>query len=215
MCWCARVYWTVLQNLFARFYNSLTESNFACLSSYRERCCWCCGGCCFGYRRQASDGDVDADVDSDAGKRVLESIGDDDQQRAARHDYIIEDDGDANYEEIDQRHIETEPYYFTVDRAMAEHMLSERENGACLVRPFKATDVCIKYIVSICADRQFYHLFVRQIDGRQRYAIGQMKPQERVFPTPYAIIEFYEEHPLLCTNKERSQSVLLKPISCA
>lgn len=84
MCWCARVYWTVLHNLFARFYNSLTERG------YRQGCCACC---CGGYSRQAGDDDgdvdVDADADSDAGKRVLESIVDDDQQRSAAHDYVI------------------------------------------------------------------------------------------------------------------------------
>ncbi|EDW59272.1 uncharacterized protein [Drosophila virilis] len=210
MCWCARVYWTVLHNLFARFYNSLTERG------YRQGCCACC---CGGYSRQAGDDDgdvdVDADADSDAGKRVSESIVDDDQQRSAPHDYVIVDDADANYVEIEQRQIETEPYYFTVDRDMAERMLCGREDGACLVRPFKATDVCIKYIVSICADRQFYHLFVRQIDGRQRFAIGQSKPHERHFASPCEIIEFYVEHALLCTNKQRSQSVRLRPISCA
>ncbi|XP_034488416.1 uncharacterized protein LOC117792394 [Drosophila innubila] len=208
MCWCARVYWTVLQNLFARFYNNLTEQP---CSYYPQRCCSCCGS----YRRQASDVDVDVDVDVDeTDKRVSESYIDDDQQRP-QHDYVIVDDADANYVEIEQRQIETESYYFTVDRVMAERMLADREDGACLVRPFKATDLCIKYIVSIYADQQYYHLFVRQIDGRQRYGIGQFKPHERHFPSPCHIIEFYAEHALLCTNKQRSQSIFLRPISCA
>lgn len=125
------------------------------------------------------------------------------------------DEADANYVEIEQRCIETESYYFTVDRDMAERMLAGREDGACLVRPFKATDVCIKYIVSIYADQQYYHLFVRQLDGQQRFAIGQSKPHERYFASPCHIVEFYAEHPLLCTNKERSHSILLRPISCA
>ncbi|KAM8703903.1 hypothetical protein ACLKA7_008518 [Drosophila subpalustris] len=195
MCWCARVYWTVLQNLFARLYNNLTEQQCSCCSS---------------YRRQASD---DVDVE-ERNKRVSDSITDDDQRRP-KHDYVIVDDADANYVEIEQRQIETESYYFTVDRAMAERMLADREDGACLVRPFKATDLCIKYIVSIYADQQYYHLFVRQIDGRPRYGIGQLKPHERHFPSPCDIIEFYAEHALLCTNKQRSQSIFLKPISCA
>ncbi|XP_023163553.1 uncharacterized protein LOC111594480 [Drosophila hydei] len=208
MCWCARVYWTVLQNLFARFYNSLTDRS--CAAGYPRSCCVCCGG----YRRQPGDDDGDADVDSAADKQVSESIVDDDPRRAP-HDYVIVDDADANYVEIEQRQIETELYYFTVDRSMAERMLCEREDGACLVRPFKATDVCIKYIVSIWAAGQYYHLFVRQIDGRQRFAIGQWKQHERHFSSPCEIIEFYAEHALLCTNKERSHSVRLKPISYA
>ncbi|XP_062123856.1 uncharacterized protein LOC133837195 [Drosophila sulfurigaster albostrigata] len=201
MCWCARVYWTVLQNLFARFYNSLTEQqcDYVCCG------CGCC--CCGDYR--------DVDADSEAGERVSASIVDDDQQLRTQHDYVIVDDADANYAEIECRQIETEAYYFTVDRATAEHMLEGREDGACLVRPFKATDVCIKYIVSIYAGEQYYHLFVRQIDGRQRYGIGQLKPHERHFPSPCDIIEFYAEHALLCTNKQRSQSIRLKPISYA
>lgn len=203
MCWCARVYWTVLQNLFARFYNNLTEQQCSC---FPQRCCSCCGN----YRRQASDVDVD-----ETDKRVSESFIDDDPQRPQHHDYVIVDDADANYVEIEQRQIETETYYFTVDRAMAEHMLSDREDGSCLVRPFKATDLCIKYIVSIYADKEYYHLFVRQIDGRPRYGIGQCKPHERHFPSPCDIIEFYTKHALLCTNKQRSQSIFLKPISYA
>ncbi|XP_017871748.1 PREDICTED: uncharacterized protein LOC108619588 [Drosophila arizonae] len=209
MCWCARVYWTVLQNLFARLFNSLTDRN--CASGYRRSCCVCCGS----YRRQPGDSDGDADVDSDADKQVSESMVDDDLRRAAPHDYVIVDEADANYVEIEQRQIETEQYYFTVDRSMAERMLYQREDGACLVRPFKATDVCIKYIVSIWAGGHYYHLFVRQIDMRQRFAIGQWKPHERHFSSPCEIIEFYAEHPLLCTNKERSHSVRLKPITYA
>ncbi|KAH8417564.1 hypothetical protein KR222_001926, partial [Zaprionus bogoriensis] len=207
MCWCARVYWTVLQNLFARFYNSLVERN--CDACCRQRCCGCCGG----YRRQASD--VDADAESVSGERVSASNANDDRAQRPQHDYVIVDDADANYVEIEQRCIETESYYFTVDRVKAEHMLAGQESGACLVRPFKATDVCIKYIVSIYADQQYYHLFIRQIGEGQHYAIGQSKPHERQFPSPCHIVEFYAEHPLLCTNKERTQSILLRPISCA
>ncbi|ALC46244.1 CG15529 [Drosophila busckii] len=198
MCWWARVYCTVLQNLFARFYDKLSEQNCAC---YRQRCG---GSCCGGYRRQSSN--------DDAAKRVSIALSDDERPQ---HDYVIVDEADANYVEIEQRAIETESYYFTVDRATAEHMLAERENGACLVRPFKASDLYIKYVVSIYADQQYYHLFVRQIDGRQRYGIGQLKAYERHFASPCEIIEFYMQHALLCSNKQRSQSVQLKPISCA
>ncbi|XP_022211099.2 uncharacterized protein LOC111066653 [Drosophila obscura] len=190
-CWCARVYWTVLHNLFARLIGGIAE----------HHCC------CAGYQRQASD-DNDVDVE----KRVSDT--DDDPQQHQR-DYVISDDAEANYAEIPEHNIETEAYYFTVDRPTAERMLAGREDGACLVRPFKATDVCIKYIVSICVGDQFYHLFVRQVDRRQRYAIGQKKLHERIFGSPHEIVEFYAEHPLLCTNKSRSQCVRLTPISYA
>ncbi|XP_030370856.1 uncharacterized protein LOC115621370 [Scaptodrosophila lebanonensis] len=212
-CWCARVYWTVLQNLFARLCNYLVEQNCRC----RRRCC----SCCVGYRRQISDAgkqvsDSDDDANDDDDGRLRETFRYQQQQQNSQHDYVIVDDADANYVEIEQRSIETESYYFTVDRATAERMLRDnREDGACLVRPFKATDLCIKYIVSIYAAEQFYHLFVRQVDSRQRYAIGQEKSHERHFNSPCDIIEYYTKHSLLCTNKQQSQCILLKPISCA
>ncbi|XP_017145353.1 uncharacterized protein LOC108157694 [Drosophila miranda] len=195
-CWCARVYWTVLHNLFARFLGSIEEQN----------CCRCCAG----YQRQASDDD---DVDVDVGKQVSDT--DDEPQQQPQRDYVTADDTEANYSEIEEHNIETEAYYFTVDRPIAERMLAGREDGACLVRPFKTTDVCIKYIVSICVGDQFYHLFVRQIDRRQRFAIGQKKLHERIFASPREIVDFYSEHPLLCTNKSQSQCVRLTPISYA
>ncbi|BFF93136.1 uncharacterized protein DMAD_11038 [Drosophila madeirensis] len=192
-CWCARVYWTVLHNLFARFLGGIAEHS----------CCRCCAV----YQRQASDSDVDMDVDK--------SDTDDDPQQQHQSDYVTSDDADVNYAEIEEHNIETEAYYFTVDRPTAERMLSGREDGACLVRPFKATDICIKYIVSICVGDQFYHLFVRQIDRRQRFAIGQKKLHERIFGSPREIVQFYAENPLLCTSKSRSQCVRLMPISYA
>ncbi|EDW84421.2 uncharacterized protein Dwil_GK14117 [Drosophila willistoni] len=205
-CWCARVYWTVVQNLFARFFSNLTE-----------RGCRHCGSCfcCSDYQRQTSDDVVEA-LDIESMKQVLDQVNDDanaEREQVAQHDYVIVDDADANYVEIEDRRIETEPYYFTVDRAMAEQMLEGREDGSCLVRPFKAADLCIKYIVSIYAANEFYHLFVRQLHGqRHLYGIGQVKPHERHFASPSHIVEFYAEHPLLCTNKQRSQCVRLKPI---
>lgn len=84
MCWCARVYWTVLQNLFARFYNSLAERN--CVACCGQQRCYCC---CGGYRRQASDVDGDCDADSDSIKRVSVSNANEDQQQRPQHDYVI------------------------------------------------------------------------------------------------------------------------------
>ncbi|XP_070143430.1 B-cell linker protein isoform X2 [Drosophila kikkawai] len=195
-CWCARVYWTVLHNLLLRMLDSLME--------LRLRSMVMCG-CCAGYQRQAGEGEGDVA----AVERV--SSTDDDQRQ---QDYVIVDD-DATYTEIEERHVETEQYYFTVDRATAERMLQGREDGSCLVRPFKAADQCIRYIVSIWASDQYYHLFVRQLDRRQRYAIGQRKSGERYFGSPSEIVEFYSEHPLLCTNKSVSQCIRLSPISYA
>lgn len=194
-CWCARVYWTVLHNLLARMMDSLMEVRSPTFCS-----------CCFGYQRQASQ-------EGDVAERV--SSTDDDPQQQPREDYVIVDDADVNYAEIEERHVEKEQYYFTVDRPTAERMLHGREDGSCLVRPFKAADQWIRYIVSIWAADQYYHLFIRQVDRRQRYAIGQKKSQERCFGSPSEIVEFYTEHPLLCTNKVRSQCVQLRPISYA
>ncbi|XP_017058774.1 uncharacterized protein LOC108099653 [Drosophila ficusphila] len=197
-CWCARVYWTVLHNLLVRLLDNLTEI----------RSPLCCSSC-FGYQRQSAgeEGDVAAV------ERV--SSTDDAPHQQPHQDYVIVEDSDALYTEIEERHVEKEPYYFTVDRPTAERMLHGREDGSCLVRPFKAADQCIRYIVSIWAADQFYHLFVRQVDRRQRYAIGQKKPRERCFGSPSEIVEFYTQHPLLCTNKVRSQCVQLRPISYA
>lgn len=50
---------------------------------------------------------------------------------------LFSDDIDANYLQIEKRKIETEPFYRTVDRATAEDILTGREDGTCLVRPYK------------------------------------------------------------------------------
>ncbi|XP_017131786.1 uncharacterized protein LOC108148961 [Drosophila elegans] len=199
-CWCAcpRVYWTVLHNLLVRLLDNLMELRSPICCSF-----------CFGYHRQQSAEDSDVAVV----ERV--SSTDDDPHQQPHRDYVILEDTDANYMEIEERHVEKEQYYFTVDRPTAERMLYGREDGSCLVRPFKAADQCIRYIVSIWAADQFYHLFVRQVDRRQRYAIGQQKSRERCFGSPSEIVEFYSTHPLLCTNKVRSQCVQLRPISYA
>lgn len=205
-CWCARVYWTVVHNLLARLLDGLIDlSKCRC----RLRAPFLCG-CCAGYQRQSSGEDDDV-----AATERVSSTHDDPQPHQPHHDYVIVDDADANYVEIEERNVETEQYYFTVDRNTAERMLNGREDGSCLVRPFRAPDECIRYIVSIWSADQFYHLFVRQLDRRQRYAIGQKKPRERYFSSPSEIIEFYSEHPLLCTNKIRTQCVQLRPISYA
>ena len=59
---------------------------------------------------------------------------------------FIADDIDANYLQIEKRKIETEAYYRTVDRATAEDILLGREDGTCLVRPYKETVIQFKYI---------------------------------------------------------------------
>ena len=60
---------------------------------------------------------------------------------------FIADDIDANYLQIEKRKIETEPYYRTVDRATAEDILLGREDGTCLVRPYKEAVIQFKYLV--------------------------------------------------------------------
>jgi len=50
---------------------------------------------------------------------------------------IFTDESDAHYVEIERKKIETESYYRTIDRTTAEDILIGREDGACLVRPFK------------------------------------------------------------------------------
>ncbi|XP_061386564.1 uncharacterized protein LOC133321489 [Musca vetustissima] len=186
MCWSIRVYWTVLHNLLARFFSNLINKCSACASQRLCCCCYCC------------------------------PIDDDQQQqkmgRTIHHDYVIVDDIDANYLQIEKRKIETEPFYRTVDRATAEDILTGREDGTCLVRPYKEEDISIKYIVSIYAQQQFFHLFIRQIPGTELFAIGQEKRQERLYQSPNDIIEFYKHNTLQCTNKECSLSVVLKPI---
>lgn len=148
---------------------------------------------------------------------------------------LFSDDIDANYLQIEKRKIETEPFYRTVDRATAEDILTGREDGTCLVRPYKeeaskilhsqliyinfkilfslnSQDISIKYIVSIFAQNQFFHLFIRQIPGSELFAIGQEKRQERLYQTPNDIIDFYTCNTLQCTNKECTLSLMLKPI---
>lgn len=45
MCWSLRVYWTVLHNLFARFFSNLANKCSA-NTSFQLCCCCCCCGCC-------------------------------------------------------------------------------------------------------------------------------------------------------------------------
>ncbi|XP_073820199.1 uncharacterized protein [Musca autumnalis] len=227
MCWSIRVYWTVLHNLLARFFSNLILKCSACASQRLCCCCYCC---------PTADDDSDDDGVGDGSrsgccclKHQLANLSDDgayyppenhmdltqqQQQQMGRihHDYVIVDDIDANYLQIEKRKIETEPFYRTVDRATAEDILTGREDGTCLVRPYKEEDISIKYIVSIYAQKHFFHLFIRQIPGTELFAIGQEKRQERLYQTPNDIIEFYRHNTLQCTNKECTLSVVLKPI---
>ncbi|XP_067619769.1 uncharacterized protein [Eurosta solidaginis] len=219
MCWCLRVYWTVLHNLFTRFitnvinsvYNSDLCSCFSCCS--HSECCSC--DYCLDYKQTQRVPDQENEIDCneselDIGGRGLASTRS--LSTYQHHDYVIVDDIDANYLEIEQRKIETEQYYRLVDRASAEDILSGRDDGSCLVRPFKETDLSIKYIVTVFAQQQYFHLFIRQINGKNLYGIGQQKPNEKTFNSPSDIVDFYSCNPLQCTNKNSSISLLLKPI---
>ncbi|XP_059218868.1 uncharacterized protein LOC106095697 [Stomoxys calcitrans] len=212
MCWSLRVYWTVLHNLFARFFTNLAIKCSACASQQLCCCCYCCSSeddcsCCHKYLQpMGSSSDVGA---YDTPENHLDLT-----QQSGRefHDYVIVDDIDADYLQIEKRKIETEPFYRTIDRATAEDILTGREDGTCLVRPYKEEDVSIKYIVSIYAQKEFFHLFIRQIPGTELYAIGQEKRQEKLYRTPNEIIEFYKHNTLQCTNKECTLSLMLRPI---
>lgn len=71
-------------------------------------------------------------------------------------------------------------------------------------------DDIVKYIVSIYARENFFHLFIRISDGQ--YAIGQEKPDEKLFNKPADIINYYRLNRLLCTNKIVSMRFFLVPI---
>ncbi|XP_039970967.1 uncharacterized protein LOC120782658 [Bactrocera tryoni] len=220
MCWCLRVYWTVLHNLFTRFvtafadsvYNSDLCARLMCCS--HSTCCFCCGHCLF-YKHTEHEARKSNDNDGEERELTLADI-EEGQAKATspfqHHDYVIVDDIDANYLEIERRKIETEHYYRLVDRASAEHILNFREDGACLVRPFKEADLSIKYIVTVYAQQQYFHLFIRQLNGKDSYSIGQQKPNEKIFKSPSDIIDFYSLNALQCTNKNISVCLVLKPI---
>ncbi|XP_075144590.1 uncharacterized protein LOC142219526 [Haematobia irritans] len=216
MCWSLRVYWTVLHNLLARFFSNIAIKCSRCASQKLCCCCYCCGeddcSCCHKYHQQhqQSMGDLsDYEGAYDTPENHLNLT-----QPSGRilHDYVIVDDIDADYLQIEKRKIETEVFYRTVDRGTAEEILAGREDGTCLVRPYKEEDISIKYIVSIYAQEHFFHLFIRQIPGTELFAIGQEKRQERLYRTPNEIIEFYKHNTLQCTNKECTLSLVLKPI---
>ncbi|KAI8119465.1 hypothetical protein FF38_02157 [Lucilia cuprina] len=214
MCWSIRVYWTVLHNLFIRFF-----SNIVCTCSYSDTtricCSCCCCGCCKCYKHQQMRNLSEDDGEYDPVENGLNLNSNElHQQQTSRiqHDYVIVDDIDANYLQIEKRKIETEPFYRTIDRATAEDILLGREDGTCLVRPYKETDISIKYIVSIYAQQEFFHLFIRQIKGQELFAIGQEKANEKYFNTPNDIIEFYKHNILQCTNKQCSLNLVLRPI---
>ncbi|XP_004534389.1 uncharacterized protein LOC101451543 isoform X1 [Ceratitis capitata] len=207
MCWCLRVYWTVLHNLFTRFVTNFVVSVYnsdlcACLSYSHFTCCVCCDHCSAYKQTQPDDNDHES---RDGQTKSTSSF--------QHHDYVIVDEIDANYLEIGGRKIETENYYRLVDRATAEEILNDgREDGSCLVRPFKETDASIKYVVTVYAQNQFFHLFIRQINGKDFYGIGQQKTHEKRFSSPSEIIDFYSSNTLQCTNKNISVNLVLKPI---
>uniref|UniRef100_A0A1B0B1I4 SH2 domain-containing protein n=1 Tax=Glossina palpalis gambiensis TaxID=67801 RepID=A0A1B0B1I4_9MUSC len=216
MCWCLRVYWTVLYNLFIRFFNDIGDTLAPNSNDCHNSCCCCCCKhccCCHSFHKSCCichkhNRISDPSLNSDE-RRTISDIH---LNMSTEHDYVIVDEIDANYLQIEKRKIETELYYRTVDRAIAEDVLTDREDGTCLVRPYKEADITIKYIVSIYCRQQFYHLYIRQICGKELYAIGQPKLNERLFTTPNEIIDFYKHHHLLCTNKQTTMSVILKPL---
>ncbi|XP_055907873.1 uncharacterized protein LOC129942817 [Eupeodes corollae] len=182
MCWCLRVYWTVLHNLFVRFLENLTNAYYS-------------GFCCVKKRKPIGE------------------TKDNDDLSPNFDDYIIVSDLDLEYYVIPTKKIETEAYYRTVDRKAAEELLTCHEDGACLVRPYKEQDISIKYVVTVYAQQNYFHLYIRKILGTEMYGIGQAKPCEKLFNAPSDIIDYYRLNPLLCTNKKISISLKLIPIS--
>ncbi|XP_017482924.1 PREDICTED: uncharacterized protein LOC108371828 [Rhagoletis zephyria] len=220
MCWCLRVYWTVLHNLFARFVTNVANSVYnnnlcrCCSSCSHSVRCHCCDHCLIHRNTQRASSELSENECEEKELTARSEI--EVHSRAtttcSAHHYVIVDDIDANYLEIERRKIETESFYRLVDRATAEDILNCREDGSCLVRPFKEMDPSIKYIVTIYAQQQYFHLFIRQINGKDLYGIGQQKSKEKVFSSPSDIIDFYSYNPLQCTNKSTSISLVLKPI---
>lgn len=74
-------------------------------------------------------------------------------------------------------------------------------------------DISIQYIVSIYAKDNFFHLYLRKLNGIEKYAIGLQKPCEKLFDSPSDIIKYYSNHELLCTNKQLMLSLTLVPIT--
>lgn len=69
----------------------------------------------------------------------------------------------------------------------------------------------IKFIVTVYAKEQFFHLYIRQIDGK--YAMGQQKTNEIRFGKPVDIINYFRLNQLLCKNQHISVKVFLVPIA--
>lgn len=70
----------------------------------------------------------------------------------------------------------------------------------------------IKFITTVYAKEQFYHLYIREIRETGQYAMGQAKPDENHFDKPADIINFFRLHQLLCKNQHASVKVFLVPI---
>lgn len=97
MCWCLRVYWTVLHNLFTRFvttfadsvYNSDLCARLMCCS--HSTCCFCCGHCLF-YKHTQREARKSNDNDEEQSELTLADI----EEGLAKanspfqhHDYVI------------------------------------------------------------------------------------------------------------------------------
>ncbi|GAB0087399.1 uncharacterized protein DMENIID0001_016960 [Sergentomyia squamirostris] len=108
--------------------------------------------------------------------------------------------------------VEAKAYFRLVDRESAEELLKGREDGACLVRPFKEKDDTIKYVLSVYAEQKFFHLHIRQtVDGA--FVIGLEKVIEKEFPSPIHCVDYYRQHNLRCINSSGNVVVNLRPIS--
>lgn len=71
----------------------------------------------------------------------------------------------------------------------------------------------IKFITTVYAKEQFFHLYLRRIKDTGKYGMGQQKPDENQFDKPADIISFFRLHQLLCKNQWTSVKVFLVPIA--
>ncbi|XP_055696595.1 uncharacterized protein LOC129797779 [Lutzomyia longipalpis] len=108
--------------------------------------------------------------------------------------------------------VEAKSYFRLVDRESAEDLLRGKQDGACLVRPFKEKDDSIKYVLSVYAQEKFFHLHLRQtVDGS--FVIGLEKAIEKEFSSPIHCVDYYRHNNLRCINSSGNVVVTLKPIS--
>ncbi|XP_055616890.1 uncharacterized protein LOC129762527 [Toxorhynchites rutilus septentrionalis] len=108
--------------------------------------------------------------------------------------------------------VELESYYYDVGRRQCEALLKGYKEGTCLVRPFKFKQSHIRYILSIKATSNYFHLFIRQTGPNRMYALGLEKQNERQFKFPADIVLYYRTHLLKCARNKIQIMLYLVPL---